>query len=65
MTNEQINHLLKKEGIRKWQIAKKLGIHESTFSKWFREQMTKEQEMQVLSVVEDIKLARLKEQKYE
>lgn len=65
MANEQINKLLKIEGIRKWQIAKKLGIHEGTFSKWFREQMTKEQEMQVISAVEDIKLTRLKEQKYE
>lgn len=65
MVNERINQLLRKEKINKWQVAKKIGIHESTFSKWFREQMSKEHEMQVLSAVEEIKLTRLKEQKYE
>lgn len=65
MNNKEITMLLKKEKICKWQVAKKLKIHETTFIKWFREQLTKEKQMQVLSAVEEIKLDRIKEQKYE
>jgi len=60
MSNEEIIILLKKENIYKWQVAKKLGIHETTFIKWFREPLTKEQQLQVLSTIEKIKLERLK-----
>ncbi len=65
MTNTEIKHLLKKENILMWQVARVLEIHETTFGKWFRDPLTKEQQMQVLSAVEEIKLNRIKQQKYE
>lgn len=63
MSNHEIEHLLKQESIYKWQVAKKIGIHETTFVRWFREELTQEQVQQVLSAIEEIKLDRLKAQK--
>lgn len=60
MSNRDIECLLKKEKIYKWQIAKTLGIHETSFVRWFREQLSQEQMQRVLSAVEEIKLDRLK-----
>ena len=44
-------------------VAKVLNIHETTFGKWFREPVSKERQMQILSAVESIKLSRVKEEK--
>ena len=63
MSNDEIKQLLKKENIYMWQIAKVLNIHETTFGKWFREPVSKECQMQILSAVESIKLSRVKEEK--
>ena len=63
MSNDEIKQLLKKENIYMWQITKVLNIHEKTFGKWFREPVSKERQMQILSAVESIKLSRVKEEK--
>lgn len=63
MTNEQIKKMLNENSIYMWQVAKVLGIHDTTFSKWFREPLTKDQQMQVSSAVENIKLSRMKQSK--
>lgn len=63
MNNGEIKALLHRENIYMWQVAKRLGIHETTFCKWFREELSQEQRNQVLSVVEEIKLNRLQAQK--
>lgn len=63
MSNKELEYLLKQENIYKWQIARKIGIHETSFIRWFREELTQEQIQQVLSAIEEIKLDRLKAQK--
>lgn len=63
MSNKEIKELLHRENIYMWQVAKKLGVHETTFCKWFRDELSQEQAQRVLSAVEEIKLDRLKEQK--
>lgn len=63
MSNKELEYLLKQENIYKWQIARKIGIHETSFIRWFREELTQEQVQQVLSAIEEIKLDRLKAQK--
>ena len=63
MSNKEIEYLLKQEKIYKWQVAKRLGIHETTFVRWFRNELTKEQVNQVILAVEEIKLDRLTNQK--
>ena len=63
MNNQKIEQLLKREKIFKWQVARKIGIHETSFIRWFREELSQEQIQRVLSAVEEIKLDRLKVQK--
>lgn len=63
MSNKEIEYLLKQEKIYKWQVAKRLSIHETTFVRWFRDELTQEQVNQVLFAIEEIKLDRLKKQK--
>ena len=62
MSNKEIEQLLKQEHIYKWQIAKTIGLHETSFVRWFREPLTKEQQMQILSAIQSIKLAKMKEE---
>lgn len=63
MDNKTIEQLLKKEKIYKWQVAKKLGIHETSFVRWFRDELSDEQVRRILSAAEEIKLDRVKAQK--
>jgi len=63
MNNEQIKDLMKENGIFMWQVAKKLNVYETSFCKWFREELSEERKQQVLSAIEEIKLDRLKAQK--
>ncbi len=61
MSNKDIERLLKQEQIYKWEVAEKLGLHETTFCRWWRKELSQEQVQRVLSAVEEIKLDRLKE----
>ena len=63
MNNEQIKDLMKENNIFMWQVAKKLNVYETSFCKWFREELSEERKQQVLSAIEEIKLDRLKVQK--
>lgn len=63
MNNQKIEQLLKHEKIFKWQVARKIGIHETSFIRWFRDELSDEQVRRILSAVEEIKLERLKAQK--
>ena len=63
MSNQDIERLIKQEHIYKWQIARKIGIHETSFVRWFRDVLTEEQVRRILSAIQEIKLDRLKEQK--
>lgn len=60
MSNEQVKVLMRKNNIYMWQVAKKIGIHETSFCKWFREELSQEQIQRILSAVEEIKLGKLK-----
>lgn len=62
MSNKEIESLLKQEKIYKWQVAERLGLHETSFCRWWRKPLSEEQARQVLSAVEEIKLDRLKRQ---
>lgn len=56
MTKSEIERLIRAEDIHRWEIAKVIGVHESTLSRWFRaDELTEEQTQQVLSAVEQIK----------
>ncbi len=55
MTNAEMKKLFKREGIFMWQIAQALGIHEMTFSKWFRNELSEERQKEVMAAVAEIK----------
>lgn len=55
MNNKDIEKPLKKERIFKWQIAKQLGIHKTTFVRWFRDELTAVQIQQIQIAIEKIK----------
>ena len=60
MSNKEIETLIRKEGVFKWQIARVLQIHEGTFSRWFRDPLTEEQVRAIVAAIEQIKLDKLK-----
>ena len=62
MSNKEIESLLKREKIYKWEVAERLGLHETSFCRWWRRELSEEQARQVLSAVEEIRLDRLKGQ---
>ena len=62
MNNQEIKELMKQNKIFMWQVAKKLNVYETSFCKWFREELSEERKQQVLSAIEEIKLDRLKAQ---
>ena len=59
MSNAEIVNLMKKEGIFQWQIAKRLNLHETSFSRWFRSELTQEQQQRILGAIEEIRLERI------
>lgn len=63
MNNEQLKALMKENKICMWQVAKRLGVNETSFCKWFREELSEVRKQQILSAIEEIKLDRVKAQK--
>lgn len=63
MSNTTFKTLMKENNIYMWQVAKKLNVNETSFCKWFREELSEVRKQQVLSAIEEIKLDRLKAQK--
>ena len=59
MTNKEIVNLMKKESIFQWQIAKRLNLHETSLSRWFRSELTQEQQQRILGAIEEIRLERI------
>lgn len=53
--NDEIKAFIDSQHLYKWQIAKVIGIHETAFSKWFREELTEEQKKRIFDAVEVIK----------
>lgn len=62
MSNKEIEALLKQQKIYKWQVAKKLGMHETSFIRWFREELSQKQVQQIVLAIEDIKKERLQKE---
>lgn len=59
MSNEKIRAMMRENNIFMWQVAKKLNVYETSFSKWFREELTAERKQLVMSAIEEIIADRL------
>ena len=59
MNNSTPNADIRKEaeiaGVKMWQIAAKLGIHQCTFSTWLRFELSDELKAQIRNAIHEIK----------
>ncbi|MBT2755890.1 hypothetical protein J7E71_08010 [Mesobacillus foraminis] len=53
--NEEIRKLLKKEKVHAWQVADALEIHENTFCKRMRKELSEEEKNVVYEVIQQLK----------
>lgn len=53
--NQKIKQLMTNNRLYCYEVAHALGIREETFSKWFRQELTNEQEQGILSAISKLK----------
>lgn len=55
MTNLEIKEIMRKNRFFDYEIAAAIGISEYTFCKWFRRDLTEEQQRRILSAISTLK----------
>lgn len=55
MQNRDIRTAALKAGVKNWQIADKLGIHEGTFSRKLRYELNSEEKSKIINIIEELK----------
>lgn len=55
MKNNDIRQEAQKTNIKLWQIAEKLGITDSTFSKMLRKELSAEQKQKIFTIITTLK----------
>lgn len=55
MKNLNIKQTIKESRILQYEIAAKIGISEYTLCKWFRKELTTEQQEKILAAIAEIK----------
>ena len=53
--NERIRSAIKESNLHYWQIAEKLGIHEGTFSRKLRHELTDEEKEKIFGIINELK----------
>ena len=53
--NDTIKRKIKASRIMQYEIAAKIGISEYTFCRWFRKELTAEQQEKILAAITEIK----------
>lgn len=53
-TNKEIRTAAFSEGVRLWQVAQKLGVTDSTFSRWLRRELPEEQKKEILAIIQTL-----------
>ena len=54
VTNQQIREAAKSPGIKLWEIAAKIGITDSNFSRKLRKELSQEETARILSIIRDL-----------
>ena len=54
MTNKEINDIIVESGIKKYEIANKIGITEFHFCKIFRQELTEEYKFLVIDAIKEL-----------
>jgi len=53
-TNDDIRRTARRNGVFLWQIADKLGIHDSNFSRKLRKKLPDEEKELIFEIIEDL-----------
>ena len=54
MKNQEIRQAALRKGVRMWQIAEALGVHENTFSRRLRTELPQDEQEKILSIIDDL-----------
>lgn len=54
MSGSEVRSMLKKNGIKQWQVADKIGVSESTFIRWLRHALPEDKEQMILEAIEEL-----------
>lgn len=54
MKNKKIRKMAEAKGIRLWQIAEKLGITDSSFSRKLRKELSADETARILDIIEQL-----------
>ena len=58
MQNERIRNAAKEKNVYLWEVAKRFGVNDVTFSKWLREEFTESATEAALRFIDDIAASR-------
>lgn len=59
--NTEIRNVIDNSSFFTWQIAQRLGVHENTFYRWMRTEMTGEKKEKVMAAIAELKQESQKE----
>ena len=60
-TNQNVRDILQKKRIFQWEIAEKLGLHDSNFTRLLRKELTEEMKIKVFAAISEIEAERMQE----
>ena len=52
--NQEIRNLITSNRLRNWEVAKEVGITDTTFSVWLRTELNDERKERVLKAIEEL-----------
>ena len=52
--NQDIREKIKAAGLKQWQVAKKMGVAESTFIRWLRDELSADQREAIIRAITDL-----------
>lgn len=52
--NEKIRKMIRQSGFCSWQVADKMGVHENTFYRWLRKELSEEDKKRIYQALEEL-----------
>ena len=52
--NKNIKDTAKTKGVKLWEIADKLGVADTTMSRWLRKELPQDKKQKILSIIDQI-----------
>jgi len=55
MHNTEIREAIQRFGLKYWEVAERVGIADTTLTKWLRRELSDERRSQVLAAIDELK----------